>query len=430
MNLKDDKRIVITGVGPLTSNGVGKRQLWKNILQKKQGISYEKFYLGKDYIGSSYIYKLKDFDMQKFSLNKDIIGEIKIWKKGKESEDLNYFLSTIKLALDDSRHSIGNGLETGIILTHEQPGGEQFYSDLIDVSYKLRRGISKKKYFELMNNVFSRDVYDQQTFMFLYHVAKVFGVHGFSLFINNACASGLYALEMAAQLIRSKKLKVVIVSAIDNPGLLKCVWLRDNKLYSRDGKIRPFSLNRNGFVCGQGGTALILESYNNARKRGARIYAEYIGGNFVLESWKVSLPNILERYYENIIRTVLADNDVLPIDVDLVNAHGVGTSLIDGYEAKAIRQVFEATNPNVKVNALKPYIGHTLGASGLLEIAIQCIEMHKGIIVPTLNVDPIDKELKLNVVRKFRKDCLKTVLKLSCGFGGFDGAVLLKKAKN
>ncbi|MCK5015018.1 MAG: hypothetical protein KAS66_14495 [Candidatus Omnitrophica bacterium] len=430
MNIRRNRRIAITGVGPLTSIGVGKKELWKSILQKRQGVSYEKFYLGKDYLGSAHIYKIKNLDIGKFGINKKILNEINVWRKGKKSSDLNFFLATIKLALDDSEYDVGNGSKTGVILTHEQPDGEQFFSDLIDKSFdfiKQKGDLSKKEYFELLNNTFSRDVYNQQTFMPLFQVAKVFGVHGYSLFINNACASGLYAMEIACQLIRSNLLNTVIVSAVDNSGLLRSIWMRENNLYSSDGRIRPFSLDRNGFVCGQGGAALILEDLEYAKRRGAYIYAEYVGGRFVLESWKVAFPNILENYYVGIIKEVLKENHILPKNIDLINAHGVATNLIDQYEAKAIRQVFGKTNCNVMVNALKPYIGHTLGASGLLEIAILLIGMKKGALVPTLNVDPIDTKLKLNVVTKLKKAHLKTILKLSCGFGGFDGAVILKK---
>ncbi|MDP3142701.1 MAG: beta-ketoacyl synthase N-terminal-like domain-containing protein [Candidatus Omnitrophota bacterium] len=430
MNLFKNRRVVVTGIGPLSAIGIGKEVLWKSIIEKKQGVILDKHFIGDELLESFFIYKMSGFDIHSFGIDTVALEDIKSWKAGEENLDLYYFLAAIKLALDDSKIEFNKGSQLGLVLAHENPGLEQFYSNVFKKSFKLlknNKNLTEKEHFEALYSSCSKSAYDLQTFMFLYHVAKVFNIHGYSLFINNACTSGLYAIEAASQIIKSGKNKVVAVAAVDNPGLYRCLWLKKQGLYAEDGKIKPFAKDCNGFVCGQGGASLVLEDLEHAKKRNAKIYAEYLGGGFSLESWKVTLPNVSLNFYKDAIIQSLIQSRLKCEEVDLVNAHGVATSIIDQYEARAIREVFGNSKKRPFVNAFKPYIGHNLGGCALLELAILLIALEKDFIPPVLNCEVVNPKLKINVVRESISKRIDTVMKICCGFGGFDGAVIFRK---
>ena len=425
-----NKRIAITGIGPLSAIGIGKDDLWNGIVNKKSGVEFENQHLPSGDVDSFHTYKINNFNINGFGLNNDVLNEINVWKNGVDSIDLFYFLATIKLAIDDSCLRVGDGDDIGIVLAHEHPGLESFYADFFDSSFSLmkdRPDLTKKEYVELLYSSFSKSAYDLQTFMFLYHTAKVFGIHGFSLLLNNACSSGLFAIEAATQAIKSGKADVMIVSAVDNPGVFINSWLKNVGLYAEDGLIKPFAKNRNGFICGQGGAALVLEELEHAINRNAHIYAEYLGGGFSLESWKVTLPDVGGSYYKDSIIRSLEESKINAKNIDLINAHGVATNIMDQYEAEAIRAIFGEGENQPFVNAFKPYVGHNLGGCALLETAMLLLVMEHNIIPPVLNYEQDDPKIKLNIARDKVAYDVNTALKICSSFAGFDAAAVFRK---
>ena len=148
-------------------------------------------------------------------------------------------------------------------------------------------------------------------------------------------------------------------------------------------KLSHFDEKAQGFVMGEGSVALVLEEYEDAKKRGAHIYAEYLGGGFRLEGWGITSPMIGGQFYQDAIRDSIQNSKIKTKDIDLVCAHGVGTPSSDYYEAKAITDVFG--KQKVPVTALKPFVGHNLGGSNLIELAILLLSLEKKIIPPILN---------------------------------------------
>lgn len=426
-----EKRVAVTGVGPICSIGQGKDEIFRSLVNARTNIEKEDGYIGGRKIGSFYKHRINDFDINGFGIDSQKLEEIRGWKEGEEITDLYYLLACIKLALDDSAVDCGDGKDVGLIVTHENPGLEPFLTKVIDHSYKTAkadRDISRVDFFKQIYDFCDRSAYDLQTFMFLFHAAKTFDLHGFSLFINNACASGLFAFETAAQTIKSGKNRVAIVAGSDHPGIYKHIWLGGLGLCSEDGKIKPFAKERDGFIFGDGGAALVLEDFDHASERNAHIYAEYLGGGFTLESWKVTLPEIGSGLYRETILKALKDCGLQPEDIDVINAHGAGTGVIDQYEANAITGVFRQHDGKPYITTLKPYIGHNLGSCALLETAIQLIAMENDFVPPVLNCDEVDPKLNMTVVREgiYSKD-IRTLLKIACGFGGYDGAVAFRK---
>ncbi|MFC1576389.1 beta-ketoacyl synthase N-terminal-like domain-containing protein [Candidatus Omnitrophota bacterium] len=420
---KNENRVVITGIGPLTAGGSGKDEVWRAIEAKKTGLVQKKYEIDGSEVGTFHVHQIADFNLDDYEINKQALNEVVTWKEGDEITDLYYFLATIQMAIKDSGLKIegDNEKSTGLIIAHENLGLDHFYTKVID---ELSKGSqTKKEFFKQFYDKFKRTGYELQTFMSLHHIAKVFDIHGFSLFINNACASGLFALEAAADIIRSGKCERMIVAAVDHSSVFKHVWFNGVGMLAPDGKIKPFANKRDGFTIGDGGAALVLESFESARKRKADIYAEYKGGSFVLEGWKVTYPDITNDYYEKILNEAI---DLAGIDtslVDLVVPHGVGTKITDRYEANAISKVFSKNKTKPLISAFKPYIGHTLGSTALLETAIMLMALKNKKIPPTLNCENVDSSLSINVLQEMTNNSnAKHAIKTACGFAGYNGA--------
>ncbi len=431
--MKKANKIVITGIGPLTSGGSGNDEVWEAVLNRKTGLVQKEYTVDGDTLGRFYVHKIKNFNIEKYGINKIALNEVKAWKMGDEIEDFYYFLAVIKMALNDAKLEIrdSNKYLTGLVIAHENMGMDHFYWKMIHELSFTDKSVSdkpntKKEFLERFYNKFHRTGYELQTFMPLHHIAKIFDVHGFSLFLNNACASGLYALEVAKDAIISEKCKQMIIAAVDCPSIFKQMWFRDVNCLAKDGQIKPFAPDRDGFTIGDGGTAFVMETYENAKKRKARIYAEYLGGSFVSEGWKVTYPDISNDLYKNMIIEAIKLSKLKPSDIDLIVPHGVATNVTDKYEAKAIREVFDKKQP--LVTALKPYIGHTLGSTALLETAIMLLSLKNGKIPPTLNCENTDNKLGIEVLRDIKSaDNIKITIKTACGFAGFNGACLFKE---
>lgn len=430
------RRIVVTGLGPLSAIGMTKKSLWNSIEEGKTGLTLEDYKIGGEKLVSYYVHKISNFDIKNFGIDEHILKDITIWKEQEEPIDLFYLLAVVKLALDDAKINYGDTDKTkglGLVLTHENPGLDQFYEELVNESYDLLMGdkkISRKEYLLEFYKRFDKRGYDLQTFMLVFHVAKVFNIHQYSIFLSNACASGLFALENASDIIRSGKCNTVVVAGSDHSDIFKYLWFRDLDMYAEDGKIKPFARNRNGFVTGDGGAGIVLEDLETALERKAHIYAEYIGGGFHLEGWKVAVPNITDDSYKTAMTTAINSANINEDDIDLIIPHGVGTKVTDAYEANAINAIFRKNHKMPLITALKPYVGHNLGSTALLETAIMLLSLEKNLIPPTLNCHDIDAKLNINLVTELLKIKLKTVMKTACGFAGYNAAAIFRKVED
>ena len=428
--MNKNKRVVITGVGPLSSIGTGKNDIWENIIKEKVNIKLLNNYIFGKYSTDFYIHKINDFNISNFGINSDILQDIKNWQYGEEVIDLYYLLAAIKIALDDSKLQYEDRRDIGFVLTHENPGIEQFCSTFINKSfniYKTKKDLSEEEYFNILNYSVDNNVSDLQTFMFLFYTAKIFNIQGYSLFINNSCASGSYAIEAASQIIKSGVNNAVIVASSEHPGIYKHLWLKKLGTLSKEGEIRPFSKNRDGFICGEGGAALVLEDLEHALNRGAYIYAEYLGGAFNLESWKITVPDISKNSYKKTIVEAVERCVVKPSDIDVINTHGLGSSLIDQYEARAMTDVFGRNFRKPFITAFKPYFGHTLGNCALLETIILLLSMKENLILPILNYKGEDPKLNIRIIREKFQNEINIGMKIVWGFGGYNAATIFKK---
>lgn len=430
MQFQEGKRVVITGVGPLSSIGSGKNDFWNSICNKKTNISKETFEIAGEVWDRFYLHRVQNFDINNYNIDPLRLEEIRLWKNHEVIIDLFYLMAVTKLALQDSGLIFDSEYnDIGLVLSHENPGLDQFAEKAFNVSYEIlnnKINSSKKDFFSEAYSKCHKTAYDLQTFMFLFHVGKVLNIHGCSFFLNNACASGLYALEEASLMIKGGHCPAVIVGASDYPDIYKYLWFKSLGMYAEDGKIKPFSSRANGFVFGDGGAGIVLEDLEHALSRGANIYAEYLGGSFTFEGWKVAFPAVGRTYYINTINKLLKKSNLSTSEIDLIIPHGVGLKVNDQYEAQGLMEIF-AKNERPFYSAFKPYIGHNLGASSLLETVILILAIKNEVIPPTLREEKNDRETSIGLIEDISRFPINIAMKTVCAFAGFNGAVVFKK---
>jgi len=191
---------------------------------------------------------------------------------------------------------------------------------------------------------------------------------------------------------------------------------------------RPFDADRDGFVMGEGAGVLVLEELEHALKRGAHIYAELVGYGSTCDASHITAPDPAGDGAARAMRKAMAHAKWLPEDVDYINAHGTSTPLNDKMEALAIRSVFGEHTDKVLVNSTKSMIGHCLGAAGALETVAAMQSIEEGIIHPTINLDTLDPECAINVVRaRAVEKNVSRFLVNSFGFGGHNGVAAFQK---
>jgi len=327
--------------------------------------------------------------------------------------------------------------DIALVLTHEAPGVDRHVQEVYQTAFQLIADASVRPHpsslipHQTADWLYTRHregVYNMQSFMYLHHVSKVFGLHGYALFINNACASGLYAIEAAAQQIQSGRSKITIVAGAAHPVFpTTYFWFRDLGMYAEDGVMQPFDKNRHGFVLGDGGCAFVLEEWEKARRRGATVYAEYLGGGFTQDAWKVTVPHVAGDFYTKAFEQALRVSGVAPNEIDLVNPHGVATPLGDRYEARTLTRIFGEFPTRPLITAFKPYVGHDLGGCALTELAILLAALQNDLVPATLNLTAPDETLKLRLVDEPIATPLRTVAKMACGFAGYNAVGIFRK---
>jgi 3-oxoacyl-[acyl-carrier-protein] synthase II len=266
-------------------------------------------------------------------------------------------------------------------------------------------------------------------------IAKQFQCLGPNLTIVTACATGTQTVGEAVELIRRGRADVVITGGTE--ALIKdytiagfCAMRALPVNYNDDPQraCRPFDANREGFIVSEGAGALVVESLENALRRGARIYAEILGQSSASDAFHIAQPEPDAQGAIRTMRWALQDAGISPTKIDYINAHGTSTPLNDSTETKAIKTVFGEHAYKLAVSSTKSMIGHAMGASGTLE-AIACVmTLITGVIHPTINYSTPDLECDLDYVpNQARKQAVRYALSNSFGLGGQNACLILKK---
>lgn len=267
------------------------------------------------------------------------------------------------------------------------------------------------------------------------HISMKYGFRGPNYGTVSACASSSHALGDAFNLIRLGKAKVFIAggseAAINEAGVggfnaMMAISTRNDDPATAS---RPFDKGRDGFVMGEGGGALILEEYEYAVSRGAKIYCEMVGSGMTADAHHLTAPHPDGLGAAKVMENALRDGNIAPEEVDYINVHGTSTPLGDIAEPKAIQKVFGDHAYKLNISATKSMTGHLLGAAGAIEAIASILAIKHGIVPPTINQFDLDPEIdsKLNFTfHKAQKRTVKVALSNTFGFGGHNASVVFK----
>jgi 3-oxoacyl-[acyl-carrier-protein] synthase II len=260
-----------------------------------------------------------------------------------------------------------------------------------------------------------------------------FGIGGYATSVHTACASGGQAVGTAMKLIRRGTADYVLAGGFDSMitpiGLAGFCLLNalstDNETPERAS--RPFDATRNGFVLGEGAGFLVLEEWEAARRRGARIYAELAGDGNSLSSYRITDSHPSGDGPIQSMQQALADAGAAPEDVDYVNAHGTSTVMNDRSEAAALRSVFGAHAQRMAVSSTKSVTGHLIAAAGAVEAAVCALAIHQNWLPVNANLRELDPECELNIVRdEPRRRRINVAISNSLGFGGSNSCLAFR----
>lgn len=265
-------------------------------------------------------------------------------------------------------------------------------------------------------------------------VAIAFGLRGPNLAVVTACASGANAIGEAGEIIRRGSADVILAGGVEAAivsiamagfNVLDAISTRNDDPQAAS---RPFDLDRDGFVAGEGGAVLVLEDFNHATDRGARIFAELVGYGVTNDAFHISAPAINGEGAARCMSLALQDAGLAPEDIGYVNAHGTSTPLNDPSETAAIKTALGDHAYKIPVSSTKSMTGHLLGAAGALEATICIKAILEGIVPPTINYQTPDPECDLDYVpNKSRELDFDYAMSNSFGFGGHNGTLILGK---
>ncbi len=233
------------------------------------------------------------------------------------------------------------------------------------------------------------------------------------------------SIDLAAQRIRTGQSEAMIVvggEAFDTGVRLE--WFRRLDLYARDAQMRPFDADPSGFFVGEGAAAIVLESADHAAARGAKPYARYLGGAFAHQGWKQVIPDVRSGRLRDVIRRAMHDAGIGPGDIDLIVPHGAATQLSDGYESACLAEALKGQRDHALATAIKPYFGHMLAASGIVELAGTLLAMRHQAVPATLHTRPGHVNLPVPLATAHTERPIRVALKISTGFTGHDAALL------
>ncbi len=411
------RRVVVTGLGAVTPLGNTLQDYWNGL---RQGVS-----------GAGLITR---FDTEKFKVK--FACEVKgfdatAFIDKKEARKMDPFTHYAMVAADEAVKDSGitqgiyNPDRIGVIWGAGIGGLTTFFQEIVD--YAKGDGTPRFSPFFIPKMI----VDIAPGFISMRH-----GFRGPNYATVSACASSTHALIDAFNVIRLGKADAIVAggseACINEPSVggfsnMKALSERNDDPTTAS---RPFDKDRDGFVMGEGGASLILEEYEHAKARGAKIYAEMVGGGMTADAYHLTAPHPEGLGASNVMRMALEDAGMKPEDIDYINVHGTSTPLGDIAETKAIKTVFGDHAYQLNISSTKSMTGHLLGGAGALEAVACLLAITEDLIPPTINHftdDPdIDANLKLTF-NKAEKRQVRAALSNTFGFGGHNASVIFKK---
>jgi len=408
------RRVVITGVGIVSPLGIGNAENWANVIAGKSGISHITRFDTTDF-PVKIAGEVKNFDPEQF-----------IDKKEVKKMDLfiQYSLAAAHFAMEDSGLVIdeSNAERVGVLVgagLGGLPSIERYHDALKEGGYKK---ISPFFIPMLIINLAPG------------HISMKYGAKGPNLSSCSACATGTHSIGDAYHMIKRGDADAMIAGGTESTvtplaigGFAVMKALSTNNDNPAEAS-RPFDKGRDGFILAEGAGILVLEEYESARKRGAKIYAEVVGYGLSGDAYHLTMPAPGGEGAARCMKMALNGAGVKPEEVSYINAHGSSTPFNDLYETMAIKSVFGDHAKKMMVSSTKSMTGHMLGAAGGVEAAFCALAMAKGVVPPTMNYHEQDSECDLDYVpNNARQAEVKYAMSNSFGFGGTNATLLFKK---
>ncbi len=413
--MNEKRRVVVTGIGVIASNGIGKQAFWEAIKTGKSGIStitsFDPALFTTHFAG-----EIKDFNPEEYVLKKNL-------RRMDRTSQLA--VAAAKMAVRDAKldpGSNGSRERTGVMIGTAMAGHGYIMQQY---EHFLKSGPSRVSPFVALASF--PDACASQ-------VSIELGVTGPSFSIATACSSASDAVGYAWEAIRSNTVDFIIMGGAEAgiyPGVL-AAFCAARALSQRNDQpekaCRPFNLDRDGFVLGEGAGMLVLEEYEHACERGAHIYAEILGHGMTCDAYHMTSPDPEGKEAIRAMEIAMRNAKVTPDEIDYINAHGTSTPLNDKTETMIIKRVFGKHAYEIPISATKSMIGHLIGAAGSVELIATLLAMEHGIIPPTINYEVPDPECDLDYVpNKARPAQIRTAMKNSFGFGGKNSILIVRK---
>ncbi|MGY0391101.1 beta-ketoacyl-ACP synthase II [Bizionia sp. KMM 8389] len=411
------RRVVVTGLGALTPIGNTKDEFWKALINGKSGAA-PITYFDTEKFKTKFACELKNFNATDFLDRKEA---------RKMDRFTQYAMVASDEAIADSKLDLDavNKLRVGVIWGAGIGGLETFQDEVLN--FAAGDGTPRFNPFFIPKMI--ADIAPG-------NISIKHGFMGPNYTTVSACASSANAMIDALNYIRLGHCDVIVTGGseaavtIAGMGGFNAMHALSTRNESPETASRPFDATRDGFVLGEGAGAIILEDYEHAKARGAKIYAEVLGGGMSSDAHHMTAPHPEGIGVIAVMRNCLENAGVKPEEVDHINTHGTSTPLGDVAELKAISEVFGSHAKTININSTKSMTGHLLGAAGAIESIASILAMEHGIVPPTINHevadDKIDPELNLTLNKAQKRD-VNVAMSNTFGFGGHNACVLFKK---
>ena len=411
-----ERRVVITGMGLVTSLGEDVETVWKHVCDGKSGVKL-----------------ITGFDVQKYPVK--IGGEITDFDPTKyldkrEAKRIDRFALFALAAAISAVNNSGIDMEKidrdrcGVIVGSGIGGLGELEKEHLKL---IERGPDRVSPFcvpKLMVNAASANV------------AINYNLRGSNTAVVTACASAAHAVGDALRQIQNSDADIMIAggseAALTRLGLASFCALKALSQRNDDpqGASRPFDRDREGFVLSEGAGIVVLEEYEHAKKRGAKIYAEMLGFGMSCDATHITAPEPDGKGACRAMITALKNAKVAPQEVDYINAHGTGTQLNDISETNAMKSVFNRYAKSVSISSTKSHLGHLLGASGGVELVISALAVDRNIVPPTINLENPDEKCDLDYTPlTAREKKIDYAMSNSFGFGGHNASIVIGKLR-
>ena len=415
------KRVVVTGLGLVSPLGCGFENSWSSILKAKSAcgpitkFNAENFatkYACEIPIGS----KAGEFNPSDWMEEKD---------RRKVDDFILYGIAASKEAIEDSGwmpKSQNDQFRTGVMIGSGIGGLDLIYKTSLTLNEKGPRRISPFFIPGALINLVSGQV------------SIRFGLKGPNHSVVTACATGAHAIGDAARLIQNGDAEVMLAGGAENPiselgigGFNACKALSTKFLETPEKASRPYDIDRDGFVMGEGAGVIVLEEYEHARARKAKIYCEFAGYGLSGDAHHITAPSEDGEGGKRAMEAAINSTSIPNLKIDYINAHGTST-MADTIELRAVEEVVKGYAHEVSMSSTKSSIGHLLGAAGAAEAIFSVLSIRDQIVPPTINLENPAEETLIDLVpKKHKQRDVNIVMSNSFGFGGTNASVLFKK---